>query len=306
MAAVAQLPAGKALTVRGAADAFLDALGNPNTVRHYAIGVGKTAERVGEGRPLGQVADDEIGEALEALWGSTAVNTWNARRAAVLSWLAWCAERGLDGPEVPAWAKRLTPPDSETPARSKMAIDRLIARREVHLREKYLYRMLYETVARAEEILPLNIEDLDFAGLRALVKAKGAQSKARRRCQAREDFVLEPVYWDAGTARLLLPRLLKNRSRGPVFVTHRRPRPGKVVSSRDVCPDSGLARPSYGQARALLDEHTALHGAGTGPSPNSPACSHPATHAEAAARNRAGRPVDPDHPDRPETTEPWS
>ncbi|SEU36367.1 Phage integrase family protein [Nonomuraea wenchangensis] len=146
-------------------------------MRNYAIGVGKTAERVGEGRPLGQVADDELGEALEALSDSTAVNTWNARRAAVLSWLAWCAERGFDGPEVPAWAKRLTPPDSETPARSNMAIDRLIARREVHLREKCFYRMLYETVARAEEILLLNIEDLDFAGRRALVKARGAQSR---------------------------------------------------------------------------------------------------------------------------------
>ncbi|MER7367065.1 hypothetical protein [Nonomuraea wenchangensis] len=74
-------------------------------------------------------------------------------------------------------------------------------------------------MARAEEILPLNIEDLDFAGRRALVKAKGAQSKARRRGQAREEFVLEPVYRDADTARLL-PRLLKNRTRGPVFVTH--------------------------------------------------------------------------------------
>jgi hypothetical protein len=60
------------------------------------------------------------------------------------------------------------------------------------------------------------------------VKAKGAQPKARRRGQAREDFVLETVYWDAGTARLL-PRLLKGRTRGPVFVTHRRPGPGKVV-----------------------------------------------------------------------------
>jgi hypothetical protein len=49
-----------------------------------------------------------------------------------------------------------------------------------------------------------------------------------------------------------------------VFVTHRRPGPGKVVSPRDVCPDTGLARLSYGQARALLDEHTALRGPGTG------------------------------------------
>jgi integrase len=87
-----------------------------------------------------------------------------------------------------------------------MAIDRLIARREVHLREKTFYRMLYETTARAEEILGLNIEDLDLAGRRAPVKAKGARAKTRRRGQTREDFVLETVY---------------------VFVTHRRPGPGR-------------------------------------------------------------------------------
>ncbi|WP_433501765.1 tyrosine-type recombinase/integrase (plasmid) [Sphaerimonospora sp. CA-214678] len=263
MPAVVQLPAGRALTVRDAADAFLDSIGNPNTARTYAIGVGKTVERIGEARPLASVADDEIGESLEMLWGTAAINTWNARRAAVLSWLAWCRERGHDAPAVPGWAKRLAVPDSQTPARSKIAIDRLIARREVGLREKTFYRMLYETGARAEEILGLNIEDLDLSGRRARVKAKGARAKTRRRGQVREDFVLETVYWDAGTARLL-PRLLKGRTCGPVFVTHRRPGPGKVVSARDVCPDTGCARLSYGQARALLDEHTALGGPGTG------------------------------------------
>ncbi|GAA3791816.1 hypothetical protein GCM10023083_29170 [Streptomyces phyllanthi] len=116
-----QLPVGKALTVRAAADAFLDSLRNPNTARSYSTGVGKTAEQIGEARPLGSVADDEIGEALELLWGTAAVNTWNARRAAVLSWLGWCAEYGYDGPAVPAWTKRLAVPDSEIPARSKMA-----------------------------------------------------------------------------------------------------------------------------------------------------------------------------------------
>ncbi|MFE7330108.1 tyrosine-type recombinase/integrase [Streptomyces sp. NPDC057565] len=252
-----------ALTVRAAADVFLDSLGNPNTVRNYGIGVGKTAERLGEVRPLASVADDEIGEALELLWGTAAVNTWNSRRAGVLSWLGWCWERGYEGPTVPDWAKRLAVPDSETPGRSKVAIDGLIARREVHLREKTVWRMLYETAGRAEGILGVNIEDLDFAGRRCPVRAKGARTKARRRGQALEDYVLEPVYWDAGTARLL-PCLLKGRIRGPVFVTHRRPGPGKVVSPRDVCPDTGLARLSYGQARALLDEHTALRGPGTG------------------------------------------
>ncbi|MCX4395103.1 site-specific integrase [Streptomyces sp. NBC_01767] len=257
------LPTGKALTVRTAADAFLDSLTNPNTVRNYGIALGKTAEHLGEGRPLAAVADDEIGGALELLWGSSAVNTWNARRGAVLSWTGWCAERGYDGPAVPAWAKRLPPPDSDTPVRSKMAIDRLIARRDVHLREKTLWRMLYETCARSEEILDVNIEGLDLAGRRAPVKSKGAKPKVRRRGTVRADYVLETVFWDAGTDRLL-PRLLKGRTRGPVFVTHRRPGPGKMLSARDVCPDTGLARLSYGQARALLDQHTAHAVPGTG------------------------------------------
>lgn len=65
---------------------------------------------------------------------------------------------------------------------------------------------------------------LDLAGRRALVKAKGAR---------------------------LLPRLLKGRTRGPVFTTHRRPGPDKAVSARDVCPDTCPARLSYGRARLL-------------------------------------------------------
>jgi hypothetical protein len=36
-------------------------------------------------RSLATVTDDEIGGALEQLWGEAAVNTWNARRASVLS-----------------------------------------------------------------------------------------------------------------------------------------------------------------------------------------------------------------------------
>ncbi len=50
-----------------------------------------------------------------------------------------------------------------------------------------------------------------------------------------------------------------------MFVTHRKPGPGKVIAPRDVCPDTGLVRLSYGQTRALLDAHTAIGGVpGTG------------------------------------------
>lgn len=64
---IVQLPTGKALSVRMAVDVFLDSLGNPNTVRNYGVGVGKTAERLGEDRPLASVADEMLGEALELL-----------------------------------------------------------------------------------------------------------------------------------------------------------------------------------------------------------------------------------------------
>jgi hypothetical protein len=117
---VLHLPIGKALTVQSAADVFLDSLGNPNTLRNYGIAVGKTADRLGGARPLASVVDDEVGEALELLWGAAAVNTWNTRRAAVLSWLAWCAERGYDGPAVPGrdLSRRDLPTSERKPAAS--------------------------------------------------------------------------------------------------------------------------------------------------------------------------------------------
>ncbi|WP_245551178.1 site-specific integrase [Nocardia niigatensis] len=159
-------------TLRGSAEAFLDTLGPGNTRRAYGIAVVKTVDHLdsrdpdglpGPSRALDSVSDSEIGAALESLWGTAAVNTWNARRAAVAKWLSWCREQGWDAPAVPVSAARSTPPDSETPVRSRTAIDRLISRREIHLREKTLWRMLYETCARAEELLQLNIEDLDLA-----------------------------------------------------------------------------------------------------------------------------------------------
>jgi hypothetical protein len=45
---------------------------------------------------------------------------------------------------------------------------------------------------------------------------------------------------------------------------HRRVGPGKYLAERDLCPDTGLARLSYAQARDLLDAATATDGPGTG------------------------------------------
>ena len=67
------------ITVRAAADSFLDSIRSANTRRAYTTAVDKTTAAIGDPRLLAAVADDEIGETLETLWGSSAVNSWNAR-----------------------------------------------------------------------------------------------------------------------------------------------------------------------------------------------------------------------------------
>jgi integrase/recombinase XerD len=71
-----------------------------------------------------------------------------------------------------------------------------------------LWRLLYETAARANELLALDVEDLDLANRRARVHSKGG--------------AVEWVFWQTGSAQLL-PRLLAGRISGPVFLSDRRP-----------------------------------------------------------------------------------
>jgi len=113
---------------------------------------------------------------------------------------------------------------------------------KVGLREKTYWRLLYETAARAEEILSLNLSDLDLPNKRARVVSKGGQ--------------VEWVHYNSGAAALL-PRLLAGRTHpdSPVFLTDRK------ASARtprlDVCPVTGRARLSYRRAAELFERATA-------------------------------------------------
>lgn len=260
MSTLAHLAPAHAITVRSAVDDFCDQLTSPHTRKAYAIALDRIATALGPGRLLADVAGAEIATVLEAVWGSAAVNTWNARRAAVVSWLAWCRRRGDVAPELPATTRAERPPTLPSKARSRTAIDRLISRRDVGLREKTLWRLLYESAARAEEVLALNVEDLNLPGRTAMVRGKGAGAR-RRGSTARGDAVLEAIFWDAGTARLL-PRLIGDRRTGPVFLTERRPAPGRARTARDVDVASGRGRLSYDRAAALLDRATATERGG--------------------------------------------
>jgi integrase len=108
-----------------------------------------------------------------------------------------------------------------------------VTREDIPIRERTLWRMLYETAARSAEVLRLDVPDLDMPNRKARVRRKGGA---------------DVIVWQTGTARLL-PRLLKGRTSGPVFVTERRAR--VQLPAADLDPD-GRARLSYQQAQALF------------------------------------------------------
>jgi integrase len=230
-------------TVQAAVDAFLSSTrcANPNTRRGYAGVLDRLLAELGADRRLATVDGDELADLLQRLWGQRAPATWNRNRAGVAGWLSWCTRNRLPAPTLPARCERRWEPANATRAVSRSAIDRALSRRDVPLREKTLWRLLYESAARANEILALNIEDLDLDGRRAPIRSKGGDT--------------EWIHWGSGTAHLL-PRLIRGRDAGPVFLSERRPGPTRRPGAADVCPTTGRARLGYDRARVLFQLHT--------------------------------------------------
>jgi integrase len=88
-------------------------------------------------------------------------------------------------------------------------------------------------------VLRLDVQDLDLANRRAQVTRKGG--------------AVDVIVWQTGTARLL-PRLLKGRKSGPLFLTDRRSR--VELPPGDIDPASGKARLSYRRAAEIFEEAT--------------------------------------------------
>ena len=119
------------------------------------------------------------------------------------------------------------------------ALEALWHRDDLALREKTLWRLAYDSAARANEILSLDIPDLDPQTKTAMITGKGG---TRRQ-----------INWYTHTAHLLA-RLCDRRRSGPAFLAQRRPR--GPVASTDQDPTTGRARLSYRRAAELFTTNT--------------------------------------------------
>ncbi|MEV0151644.1 MULTISPECIES: site-specific integrase [unclassified Nonomuraea] len=225
------------LSVEAAVDRFLGSLQTTTTRRSYAKTLTRLAALAGA-RPAAGLSPEDYAAVMDR-WSSAAAATWNRHLSALVSFTTWAQRQDLLATNP---ARRLT--RRTTVRRGDRAIpaarlEALFTGDRHPLRERLLWRMLYETAARAEEILSLNVEDLDTEFRRARVVSKGG--------------AIEYVHWATATARLL-PRLLAGRTSGPVFLADRRaPTAGpRAPAAADVCPITGRGRLSYPRAEYLF------------------------------------------------------
>jgi integrase len=173
--------------------------------------------------------------AFTAAFDGLAPATRARHLSALRSAIAWWTEAGwVTADPTAGWARPKVPVDTTRAlTRAQVAA---IWKLDVPLRDKALWRMLYETAARAEEILALDVPALDLPSKRGRVISKGGST--------------DWVHWQTGTA-LLLPRLLAGRREGPAFLTARRP--ARPVASGDMCPVTQGARLSYRRAEESFE-----------------------------------------------------
>jgi integrase/recombinase XerC/integrase/recombinase XerD len=231
------------LTVEAAARRFLSERDlAPSTRRVYGATLDALAADVGPDSPLTEVTAEEIEEHLRDQYGTTTPATYNRVVATLRSFLGWAMRRRLIAADPTEELERRKERRTARQAATQRAIDypdleALWSRKDIGLREKLLWKLLYESAARANEVLSLNVEDLDLTERSARIVGKGGG--------------VEHLHFATGTT-VLLPRYLKGRTTGPVFLADRPPR--IATAKTDLDPVSGRARLSYRRAAELFTD----------------------------------------------------
>ena len=197
----------------------------PSTRRSYRQALDGMTTDLGGDLPLDELSTTKVRRVLAQRRGQATPATWNitdrhhTRITALQSFVRYCQRNEWLHHNPLALIERRPEPRDQTRAIPYDDLKALWSRRYIGLREKTLWQMLYETAARANEVLALNVEDRYRARKRAAVVGKGGRR--------------EMICWASGTARLLA-RYLRGRRRGPVFVTLHHPPPFTLLDSSGV------------------------------------------------------------------------
>jgi integrase/recombinase XerD len=239
VAEVVRLPRGMT-TLQDAADAFLDQHDLARSTRRvYQTSLASLVAGLGPATAVGELSGPLLAGWFRSRYPAAAPATWNRELATLRAAARWWRRCGWLAVDPTDSLERRRERVDRTRALTRGQLERLFARRDFPLRERTLWRLLYETAARAGELLALDVEDLDLANRWARVHSKGG--------------AVEWVVWQTGSAQLL-PRLLAGRTGGPVFQGGRRPT--RAVAGLDLDPASGRARLSYRRAAELFRART--------------------------------------------------
>ncbi len=230
-----------------ASEAFLRRDLAPASRRVYGLTLAAVAAHLPDGASLNGLTTRQVAEALHAAYPAASPNSWNRHVATLRSFAAFAARHGWieHTEDLTRALERRRAPEDHSKALGQRDLDRLLTSRDASVRDRCLWRMLYESAARATEVLNLNVEDLDLAARRAVIRSKGGNT--------------DVIHFASGTARLL-PKVLDGRTNGPLFLTERPPAPSRTVAMSDLDPVSGRARLSYRRAAEIF---TAASGGAT-------------------------------------------
>ena len=145
--------------VTAAVDRYLDSIKTTTTRSSYAGTLARLVSRAG-GRDTASLLPEDYAAVMDR-WDDAAAATWNRHLSALTSFTAWAGRQEI---LTASPARRL---ERRKPARLS---DRAIPRAR-------LDKLLYETAARAGELLSLNIEDLDLEFRRGRVTSKGGATE---------------------------------------------------------------------------------------------------------------------------------
>ena len=223
-----------------ATDAFLRRDLAPGTRRVYRLTLDAVGAQLG-GKALVGVTAADLALAVGAAYPHSSPATWNRVVATLRSFWAFAIRQGWTKADAVTALERRRVVEDHDRALSREYLDRLFTRRDVSLRDRCLWRLLYETGARASEVLNLNIEDLDLDTRRARTIRKGGD--------------LDVLHFQTGSARLL-PKVIAGRTKGPVFLSDRPSSPSRAPALTDRDPSTGRARLSYRRAAEIFSKAT--------------------------------------------------